>query len=79
MDDNGDKQQSWSADLRRYLLALIVIWTVGVAASLGWNIYQLRQSILDLARTSARTTYEKDILYRRWVAMQGGYMRPFRR
>ena len=76
MDDNGDKQQSWSADLRRYLLALIVIWTVGVAASLGWNIYQLRQSILDLARTSARTTYEKDILYRRWVAMQGGVYAP---
>ncbi len=76
MDDNEDKRQSWSDDLKRYLLTLIIIWTLGVAVSLGLNIYQLRQSILDIARTNARTTYEKDLLYRRWVAMHGGVYAP---
>lgn len=76
MDDNEDKQPSRSVNLKRYLLTLIVIWTLGVAFSLGWNIYQLKQSIMDIARTSARTTYEKDVLYRRWVAMKGGLYAP---
>ncbi len=77
MYSNEDKQQSWSlSSLWHYLLALIVIWTGGIAASLGWNIYQLQQSILDIARTSAITTYEKDVLYRRWVAMKGGVYAP---
>lgn len=76
MEDNNDKQPSWWVNLSRYLLALIVIWTLGVAFSLGWNIYQLKQSIVDLARTSARTSYEKDILYRRWVAIKGGVYVP---
>jgi len=76
MEDNDDKQQSWSANLSRYLLAMIVIWTGGVALSLGLNIYQTKQSILDIARTSAITTYEKDVLYRRWVAMKGGVYAP---
>lgn len=76
MDDSKDKQPSRSMNLKRYLLALIVIWTLGVAFSLGLNIFQLQQSIMDLARTSARTTYEKDILYRRWVAMKGGVYVP---
>jgi len=37
MDDNEDKQPSRSVNLKRYLLTLIVIWTLGVAFSLGWN------------------------------------------
>ena len=76
MEDSDDKQQSWSANLSRYLLAMIVIWTGGVALSLGLNIYQTKQSILDIAHTSAITTYEKDVLYRRWVAMKGGVYAP---
>jgi diguanylate cyclase (GGDEF)-like protein len=71
-----DKIKSGSRDLQRYLLTLVVIWTAGVTASLGWNIYQLRQSILNVARTSAGISYDKDLIYRRWVAMQGGVYVP---
>jgi diguanylate cyclase (GGDEF)-like protein len=69
---DGDKTKSRLMDIKRYLLTLVAIWTAGVIASLGWNIYQLRQSILSAARTSAEISYDKDIIYRRWVAMQGG-------
>ena len=67
---------SGSANLKKYLWMLVLIWTVGILASLGLNIYQLRQSILRVARTSAEISYSKDILYRRWVSKQGGVYVP---
>jgi diguanylate cyclase (GGDEF)-like protein len=74
---NGrDMTKSGSMDLKRYLLMLVVIWTVGVMASLILNIYQLKQSILSIARTSAEISYDKDSLYRRWVSNQGGVYVP---
>ena len=54
----------------------MVIWTAGVAVSLGWNIHQLKQSILNIAHTSAEISYGKDVLYRRWVSKQGGVYVP---
>jgi len=63
-------------NLKKYLWTLVVIWTVGVVASLGWNIYQLKQSILRVARTSAEISYNKDLIYRRWVSNQGGVYVP---
>lgn len=67
---------SRSAHLKKYLFTLVLIWTLGIIASLGWNIYQLRQSILSIARTSAEISYNKDIIYRRWVSKQGGVYVP---
>ncbi len=71
-----DMANSGSANLKKYLLTLVLIWTVGIIASLGWNIYQLRQSILRVARTSAEISYNKDLIYRRWVSNQGGVYVP---
>jgi diguanylate cyclase (GGDEF)-like protein len=68
--------KSWSANLKKYSLTLVLIWTVGILAPLGWNIYQLRQSILRVARTSAEISYNKDLIYRRWVSKQGGVYVP---
>lgn len=67
---------SASANLKKYLWTLVLIWTAGIIASLGWNIYQLRQSILNVARTSAEISYNKDLIYRRWVSKQGGVYVP---
>jgi len=75
-DDHKDEQSPRPIHLRRYVLALILFWTAGVAVSLGWNIYQMQQSILDLVGASASTIYEKDVLYRRWVSMKGGVYAP---
>lgn len=68
--------KSGSKDINKYFLTLIVIWTAGVVASLGLNIYQLKQSILNIAHTSAEISYGKDVLYRRWVSKQGGVYVP---
>lgn len=67
---------SGSANLNKYLWTLVLIWTAGIIASLGWNIYQLKQSILTVARTSAEISYNKDLIYRRWVSKQGGVYVP---
>jgi diguanylate cyclase (GGDEF)-like protein len=67
---------SGSASLKKYLWTLVIIWTLGVLASLGWNIDQLRQSLLRIARTSAEISYNKDLIYRRWVSRQGGVYVP---
>ncbi len=69
---DGNKKKSRLMDINRYLLTLVAFWTAGVMASLGWNIYQLQQSIVRVARTSAEISYDKDVIYRRWVAKQGG-------
>ena len=39
--------------LKRYALIVVLIWTAIVILSLGWNLYQLKQSIVRIARTSA--------------------------
>jgi len=51
-------------------------WTAIVAASLLLSLYQAESKTLDLARTQARSAFEKDVLYRRWNAMQGGVYAP---
>jgi hypothetical protein len=66
----------WSSHLKKYLLVLVGVWTLGVVISLGWNIYQLRQSVLSVVRTSAEISYKKDLIYRKWVSMQGGVYVP---
>ncbi len=73
---DGDRTKSRLMDINCYLLTFVAIWTAGVIASLGWNIYQLKQSILKTARTSAEISYDKDVIYRRWVARQGGVYVP---
>ena len=62
--------------LEQYLFILVAIWTVGIASSLGWNLYQLNQSILNIARNAAEINYDKDVLYRQWVSLQGGVYVP---
>jgi hypothetical protein len=58
--------------LGRYILALVVLWTSVIAISLLLNLSQSRQKILEMARIQARTSYNEDILYRRWNADHGG-------
>ncbi|MDD3951329.1 MAG: diguanylate cyclase [Desulfobacterales bacterium] len=53
-----------------------MIWSVGVLSSSVWNIFELKQSILKVARTSAEVSYEKDVVYRKWAAMHGGVYVP---
>jgi diguanylate cyclase (GGDEF)-like protein len=75
MMDNENRMPR-SSGLRPYLAVLVLIWTAGVLASLGWNIYELQRSILSVAHEGARVAYSKDLVYRRWAAVQGGVYVP---
>jgi signal transduction histidine kinase len=62
--------------IKRYLKALVILWTIIVAASLVWSIIQLKEETLKGAHIQAHISYVKDILYRRWNAMHGGVYVP---
>jgi len=62
--------------LKRYALILAAAWTVVVVASLAWSVFHERQANLELARTEARGSFNKDLVYRRWNASHGGVYVP---
>lgn len=61
---------------RRLVWGMMLFWVAVVAASLVWNWRLVEVSVMALARTQAVSHYEKDLIYRRWVSMQGGVYVP---
>ena len=62
---------------RRLTLVASVVWVVLVGASLAWNWWRVGETTSALAVAAARESFEKDLVYRRWVALQGGvYVAP---
>jgi PAS domain S-box-containing protein len=66
--NDSEKIKTRPSLLERYAWALAVAWTVVVAASLIWNVFELKHETSDAARIQARFAYEKDVIYRRWNA-----------
>jgi chemotaxis family two-component system sensor kinase Cph1 len=61
----------------KYLFwGLTILWTGIIVASLFWNLHEQKEKIFELAINSAYLTFEKDLMYRRWVAQQGGVYVP---
>jgi PAS domain S-box-containing protein len=58
------------------LPALLFLWTFLILGLSGWDYYQ--EQILESDNTIdlARSIYNRDITYRRWVSMQGGVYVP---
>jgi diguanylate cyclase (GGDEF)-like protein len=71
-----DRPQNGKARIQSYTLILITAWTLVILISLGENVYQARQEMHGMALTSARTNFEKDVLYRRWATIHGGVYVP---
>lgn len=65
-----------ATQIERFAWALATVWTVVVAASVVWNMDHGKQMALEAARIQAQTSYEKDIIYRRWNAMHDGIYVP---
>ncbi|MEK7438938.1 MAG: hypothetical protein AAB150_18870, partial [Pseudomonadota bacterium] len=62
--------------VRNTLLALL-LWTGGMAGSLWWNKLTLQRQNLDLAKTAALGSINKDMAFRAWAASHGGvYVTP---
>ncbi len=74
--NNPDKTKAQPIRLKKYFWAAVGVWTAVIAAVFVWNYVQLRPGILDMARIEARTSFEKDVFYRKWNAMHGGVYVP---
>ncbi|MDA8339103.1 MAG: DUF3365 domain-containing protein, partial [Nitrospiraceae bacterium] len=61
-----------SLSIKKYFLYLVVVWTVLVIISAIWNIYQTRQETIKKASIEARTIFDHNLAYRKWVARVGG-------
>ncbi len=59
-----------------YAWVLAVVWTVVIGASLVWNVVQVRHNTLEAARHHARSAFEEDLIWRRWVTDRGGVYVP---
>ncbi|MDK9700623.1 MAG: DUF3365 domain-containing protein [bacterium] len=56
----------------RMFTLLSISLFLALTISYLWRSHVIHISSIELARTSARIAYEKDVIYRRWNAMNGG-------
>ena len=61
---------------KRMIWGFIFSWVFLVGLSFFWNRLQAENSVTELARGEARSHFEKDLLYRRWVNLHGGVYVP---
>ncbi|MEI6135577.1 MAG: SpoIIE family protein phosphatase [Desulfomonile sp.] len=62
--------------MKRYLAIIGIVWTAAVSASFVWNWFEVDAKTLEAARIQARSSFEKDVMYRRWNAGHGGIYVP---
>ncbi|MHC4396397.1 MAG: PAS domain-containing protein [Planctomycetota bacterium] len=62
--------------LRNYFWALLALWTTLVGLVLLWSLAHQRIETEEAARIQGRAAFEKDLVYRRWVASHGGVYVP---
>ena len=67
MENNLFNRSVFYSTILRSGLILGIFWCLAIGTSLWWNLNNHRESIQELAATEARTSLDKDILYRRWV------------
>lgn len=64
------------AAIRAATVVATLLWTLVVAASLGWGLSSNRQQSLDIARHEAAAYIDKDIAFRSWASSHGGVYVP---
>jgi len=67
---NMTKDQNIS--LGKYAITALILWTIVISLSLYANYRLNTKHLIDIGTTIARSSFNKDILYRRWNAAQGG-------
>ena len=61
---------------KRLTWIIAIAWVLSISVSLVWNWQQLDRTAVALAANEARASFQKDLVYRRWAAMQGGVYVP---
>jgi PAS domain S-box-containing protein len=62
--------------VRRGVAIALTVWTILLAGSLAWNLWIEQQTMLRLASIEASASFNKDLVYRRWAAKEGGIYVP---
>jgi diguanylate cyclase (GGDEF)-like protein len=70
------KLEALSRHFRYLVWCLVVGETVVIGVSLAWNLEQIKQKFLEIARAQAVITLEKDVISRHWSAGHGGVYVP---
>ena len=65
-----------SRQLRLVAWLSAALWTLAVSASGVWNARLLRNAMVEVAEQDARSSFSKDLLYRRWATLHGGVYVP---
>ena len=63
-------------DLKRFMWVLVLIWTLAVAAFLGWHYQFQRKNLMEIAHIQALSAFERDLMYRHWNSTHGGVYVP---
>ena len=58
--------------IKRYAMFLVFAWTLIILILASWALYSNSQSVVKAAHIEAESTFNKDLLYRRWSSMHGG-------
>jgi PAS domain S-box-containing protein len=66
------KKHSPNISLARWMWIFSIVWTIIVLGSLMMQWLENRRVVHELARFAAVSTFDRDILYRRWAAQYGG-------
>jgi serine phosphatase RsbU (regulator of sigma subunit) len=62
--------------MKRYMGIIAIVWTAAVGASFVWNWIEVDAKTLEAARIQSRSSFEKDVMYRRWNTGHGGVYVP---
>jgi signal transduction histidine kinase/ActR/RegA family two-component response regulator len=57
---------------RPLVIALMIVWTVLIVVSLLWNLFEMKQKVMETARIQADMAYNQNVIYRRWNTEHGG-------
>lgn len=59
-----------------YIVGALVLWSLLMLGFFTRSMHITNEQMLEIARTQARSSWEKDILYRQWNAQHGGVYVP---
>ena len=74
--NRSDTAGSMASAFKNYGWVLAGFWTALVIVSVLWNVFQVKKETVEAACIQARSSFGKDIIYRRWNSMLGGVYVP---
>ena len=62
--------------LKKYAIAASIAWSAIIILSLLWNLYALKKNVEGIAKSEARSNFNKDTALRFWATKHGGVYVP---